>query len=634
MEGNSVFKIRNILKILAMFIIIVAFCPNFLISCGGQDINISALTAVTGIQSDIRDFDPQPVALLLFVPPVMVLILLFIKAVNARVTSVFVILFMGADIAMWFVYRHLVYKDAMEYFDGMAGFSSTGWFYANIGSMGISVILGFLVLTGVLKMDGASAAPVPAAGPYAPYTPPRAATVRSKAVNAGYAVPPAPQPVPQQQVLMPYDTGNNMMDWDYEPVAGNYGQVSFEKMTDSYTPAPVYEAGPNPQNDKTKKLVITLVCLIIVLIAVLIWLCVSSVLDTSSNQMTSDAAPAADTGMDTPAAVQEGDPAPSAAEEAPAPADTGREDVPAAETGSETPAAPAAKVTVGSTVTLKDIQDHISGRASYELYALKTRGMDEFTVISMDDAAPLRADLGVTGARKGSSLLYPKRGEFIMNIDREEFVAFTSGSPLEYFVPGWDVKYFAPIVLSKDLSGLYHSAGRIDTRTAYDMSVIRQDFELPESDTVRIDDLTINGYPVSSIPFYSGDFHEGMFLISSDDSEFADYFNGEYVLVYTGIDSDIEISGVVNGKDYSATLDTARFFFKYAKPSYMEDNYPGERLVFRHNDDGYEVLDMPGDFLPELAEECGYLFTDSDGRDEKARIMIGDQAILSFTSDR
>ena len=50
--NNSLFTINNIIRFLSTVCIVLVFCPTCMVSCAGQEQEISVMTLVQGIKTD------------------------------------------------------------------------------------------------------------------------------------------------------------------------------------------------------------------------------------------------------------------------------------------------------------------------------------------------------------------------------------------------------------------------------------------------------------------------------------------------------------------------------------------------------------------------------------------------------
>ena len=91
MENNRkiVITVKKVLKALSLICFVIVFCPTFLVSCSGQNMNVSVMTAVGGVSiSGERVVAPHPIMLLCLIIPMAVFILLSIKKYTDRMQVV------------------------------------------------------------------------------------------------------------------------------------------------------------------------------------------------------------------------------------------------------------------------------------------------------------------------------------------------------------------------------------------------------------------------------------------------------------------------------------------------------------------------------------------------------------------
>lgn len=145
-ESNSFFTVKMILRILATICIVVVFCPTFLVSCAGEDINVSAMTAIEGVSMDGEEIvEPQLGMLICIIIPAVILVLLFVKNFTEKKTAGIILGCTVVDLIIWLVFRAKV-KEIAEL--SYCSFKVTGWFVINIASLLIMIVLSYLVLTG------------------------------------------------------------------------------------------------------------------------------------------------------------------------------------------------------------------------------------------------------------------------------------------------------------------------------------------------------------------------------------------------------------------------------------------------------------------------------------------------------
>ncbi len=150
-EKKSKFTVKKILRALSLLCIIFVFCPSFLVSCSGQNINVSVMTAVGGISAyGEKVVDPYPIMLICLLIPVVVLILLLFKKFTDNKTALIVLICTVVDLIIWLIFRASVKKIAEENY---CTFKTTGWYVINIIVMLIIVLLSAYVVMKKMQMD-------------------------------------------------------------------------------------------------------------------------------------------------------------------------------------------------------------------------------------------------------------------------------------------------------------------------------------------------------------------------------------------------------------------------------------------------------------------------------------------------
>ena len=156
MDGNmsakgSVFTVKNVMRALALLCIIFVFCPSFLVSCSGQEFDISAMTAVTGVSMYGETIiEPYPIVLITLLLPAAMFAVLVIKSVGDGKAAGIVMACSVIDIIVWFVFRFFVKKIAEESY---CEFKSTPWFFLNIIFLIALAVFGVMTLIGKLRLD-------------------------------------------------------------------------------------------------------------------------------------------------------------------------------------------------------------------------------------------------------------------------------------------------------------------------------------------------------------------------------------------------------------------------------------------------------------------------------------------------
>lgn len=148
---KSIFTVKNVLRSLALLCIIFVFCPAFLVSCSGQTINVSVMTAVGGL-SMYGDsvVDPQPVMLVCLLIPVVSLILLFRKKMADKKVAGIVMAINAINVIVWFIFKSAAQRLAA---DNLCTFKTTGVFAFNMIAMVLIVGLSLLVIANKLKLN-------------------------------------------------------------------------------------------------------------------------------------------------------------------------------------------------------------------------------------------------------------------------------------------------------------------------------------------------------------------------------------------------------------------------------------------------------------------------------------------------
>lgn len=148
---NSVITVKNVLRVVSFLCIIFVFCPSFLVSCSGQNVNVSVMTAVGGVSVyEEKVVDAHPLMLVCLLLPIAVLVLLCLKKLTEKRTALMILACTGIDLVIWFIFRASVKKIAEENY---CSFKTTGWFVLNIIFMILIIVLNILVVVGKLEME-------------------------------------------------------------------------------------------------------------------------------------------------------------------------------------------------------------------------------------------------------------------------------------------------------------------------------------------------------------------------------------------------------------------------------------------------------------------------------------------------
>lgn len=152
-EQKQFLTVRNILRVLSVLCIAFVFCPVFLVSCSGEEVEISAMKAVTGISIEGEQIvEPHPIMLIALLIPVAALALLIMKNVieNEKMLAALVAGCMAADVIVWNVFKSKAQEMAEESY---CSFETTGWYTANMVVLVAVIALSALVVVNIWKMD-------------------------------------------------------------------------------------------------------------------------------------------------------------------------------------------------------------------------------------------------------------------------------------------------------------------------------------------------------------------------------------------------------------------------------------------------------------------------------------------------
>lgn len=150
-QEKSSIKIKQILKILSFLCIVFVFCPSFLVSCSGQDVKVSVMTAVRGVSVyGEKIVPPNPVMLLLLIIPVVSIAVLISEKFSEKKAASVIAGSAAADLILWIFFRGIVKKIAAENY---CTFRTTGWYLINILAILLLFSVSMLVRIGTLNME-------------------------------------------------------------------------------------------------------------------------------------------------------------------------------------------------------------------------------------------------------------------------------------------------------------------------------------------------------------------------------------------------------------------------------------------------------------------------------------------------
>ena len=152
---KPVFSIGRILKVLSLLCFIFAFCPSFLVSCSGEYIKVSVLSAVIGPTLDGEKVaDGHPFMIICLLIPIVIFVLLMIKKLTDRVNVAIVAGCTVLDIVMMFVFKSQTEKEAEEYF---CECETTDWYILTLICLFVMLMATIPVLINKLRLDSSPA---------------------------------------------------------------------------------------------------------------------------------------------------------------------------------------------------------------------------------------------------------------------------------------------------------------------------------------------------------------------------------------------------------------------------------------------------------------------------------------------
>lgn len=150
-EKKFEITVKNVMRLLSALCVVFVFCPSFMVSCSGRDINVSAITAAKGVSSyGEQVVDPHPVMLICLLLPVAVLVLLFVKKFTEKKTAGIIMACSVADFAIWLIFRANVKKIAE---DNYCSFKTVGWYWINLIVILLLILFSVLAVLGKMQME-------------------------------------------------------------------------------------------------------------------------------------------------------------------------------------------------------------------------------------------------------------------------------------------------------------------------------------------------------------------------------------------------------------------------------------------------------------------------------------------------
>ncbi|MGN1165951.1 MAG: zinc-ribbon domain-containing protein [Lachnospiraceae bacterium] len=148
---KAVFTVKNILRVLGLLCIIFAFCPAFLVSCAGEKMNVTVMTAVEGVSMyGEKVVKPHPIMIVCILIPIAVLVLLFLNKLSEKKTAAIISGICAADVVVWLIFRATVKNIAEENY---LSFETTAWYFINLIALILIIILSVLGIMKKVRLD-------------------------------------------------------------------------------------------------------------------------------------------------------------------------------------------------------------------------------------------------------------------------------------------------------------------------------------------------------------------------------------------------------------------------------------------------------------------------------------------------
>ena len=150
-ETKPFFTINKLLKALSALCIIFVFCPAFLVSCSGEDIEVGVMTAVKGLSAYGETVsEPSPFMLVCLVLPILILVALSLKKISDKKAALITMGCAIADVIVWLMFKVAVKEMAEENY---CDFKVTGWYYINFSILLVMIVISLLVVINKLRME-------------------------------------------------------------------------------------------------------------------------------------------------------------------------------------------------------------------------------------------------------------------------------------------------------------------------------------------------------------------------------------------------------------------------------------------------------------------------------------------------
>lgn len=109
MENKTNLSGKLIIKILAVVAIVLAFCPAFLVSCSGQEVEVTVLKVATGYGSEYGYgeyfLDPQPAVYVCLILPIVIIAISFLGTLKETTAAIVTMVLAGIDLIAWLLFE-------------------------------------------------------------------------------------------------------------------------------------------------------------------------------------------------------------------------------------------------------------------------------------------------------------------------------------------------------------------------------------------------------------------------------------------------------------------------------------------------------------------------------------------------
>ncbi len=143
--------VKNVLRVLSLLVIIIFFVPTFLVSCSGQEVELSAYKAMVGVKVYGETVvEPYLVMILLLLLPIAMLAVLFMKKMSKKITKIVLLSMPIVDLILWIIFSANTKAQAAENY---CEFKVTAWFVINILCLLLFIILSTLMFIDVMDFE-------------------------------------------------------------------------------------------------------------------------------------------------------------------------------------------------------------------------------------------------------------------------------------------------------------------------------------------------------------------------------------------------------------------------------------------------------------------------------------------------